>query len=59
MTESTLVFVLFIVTFAAAIAFGAWQYVRAKKARRDHHHSVAEKQEMAEASVRRTDERAR
>ena len=59
MTESTLVFVLIIVTFAAAIAFGAYQWLRAKKARREHHHSVAEKKEMAEAPVRRNDERAR
>jgi cytochrome oxidase assembly protein ShyY1 len=33
--------VLFSVTFILAIAFGIWQYRRAKIARREHHRSAA------------------
>ena len=32
---------LFLVTFALAIAFGVWQYFRARKARREHHRSAS------------------
>jgi cytochrome oxidase assembly protein ShyY1 len=35
--------VLFSVTFILAIAFGIWQYRRAKIARKEHHRSAAAK----------------
>lgn len=32
---------LFLVTFIFALAIGVWQYVRARKARREHHRSAS------------------
>lgn len=32
---------LFMVTFAIALVFGVWQYLKAKKARREHHRSAS------------------
>lgn len=32
---------LFLVTFAFALAFGIWQYFKARKARREHHRSAS------------------
>jgi hypothetical protein len=45
MTEDNLVLYLIVVTFGLAIAFGGYQWFRANKAKREHHHSVAERQE--------------
>ena len=45
MTEDNLVFYLIVITFGLAIGFGAYQWFRANKAKREHHHSVAERQE--------------
>jgi uncharacterized protein HemX len=50
MTESTLVYALIAVTFALAIVFGVVQWNKAKKARNNHEHSVAERQEGAAAT---------
>jgi uncharacterized protein HemX len=48
MTEDNLVLYLIVVTFALAIGYGVYQWMRAKKAKREHHHSVAERQEGAD-----------
>jgi hypothetical protein len=45
MTEDNLVLYLIVITFGLAIGFGAYQWFRANKAKREHHHSVAERQE--------------
>jgi uncharacterized protein HemX len=45
MTESSLIYYLFGLTFALAIGYGIYQWWRAKKARREHHHSVAEQRQ--------------
>ena len=45
MTEDNLVLYLIVITFGLAIAFGAYQWLRASKAQREHHHSVAERQQ--------------
>ncbi len=42
MTQDSLVLFLIVITFGLAIAFGAYQWFRARKAQREHHHSVAE-----------------
>ena len=39
-STSSLIPYLFAVTFALAIAFGVWQYLRASKARREKHRSA-------------------
>jgi hypothetical protein len=39
-STSSLIPYLFAVTFAIAIAFGVWQYLRASKARREKHRSA-------------------
>ncbi len=48
MTQDNLVFFLIVTTFGLAIAFGAYQWFRARKAKREHHHSVAERNEGAD-----------
>jgi len=45
MTKDNLVLYLIIFTFGLAIALGAYQWFRASKARREHHHSVQERKE--------------
>jgi Flp pilus assembly protein TadB len=45
MTQDNLVLYLIVITFGLAMAFGAYQWWRASKAKREHHHSVAERQE--------------
>ncbi len=47
MTEDNLVFYLILVTFALAIGYGVYQWLRANKAKREHHHSVAERRQGA------------
>jgi Flp pilus assembly protein TadB len=53
MTEDNLVLYLIVITFGLAIAFGAYQWFRARKAKREHHHSVAERQEGADHPTRK------
>jgi Flp pilus assembly protein TadB len=45
MTENMLVYALIVVTFGLAIVFGVYQWSKAGKARRQHEHSVAERNE--------------
>jgi hypothetical protein len=45
MTEDNLVLYLIVITFGLAIAFSVFQWVRARKAQREHHHSAAERKE--------------
>jgi ABC-type nickel/cobalt efflux system permease component RcnA len=53
MTEDNLVLYLIVITFGLAIAFGAYTWFRARKAQREHHHSVAERQEGADHPTRK------
>jgi hypothetical protein len=53
MTEDNLVLYLIVITFGLAIAFGAYQWTRANKAKREHHHSVAERQEGPDHPTRK------
>jgi Flp pilus assembly protein TadB len=48
MNASDMVIYLIGATFALAIVFGLYQWQKAVKARREHHHSVAERKEMRE-----------
>ncbi len=45
MNEDNLVLYLIVITFGLAIAFGVYQWMRASKAKKEHHHSVAERNE--------------
>ncbi len=42
-TDTSIIPYLFSVTFAMAIAFGIWQWYRARKARAEHHQSAEAK----------------
>ena len=42
-TESSLIPVLFLFTFAAVVAFGVYSYIKAKKARAEHQQSAQAK----------------
>jgi uncharacterized protein HemX len=42
--DSTITPYLFLVTFILALAFGVWQYRRARKARQEHHRSASAKE---------------
>ena len=45
MNQDYLLLSLIVVTFGLAIAYGVYQWFRATKARREHHHSVKERQD--------------
>jgi uncharacterized membrane protein YidH (DUF202 family) len=53
MAEDNLVLYLIVFTFGVAIAFGAYQWFRARKAKREHHHSVQERQQGADHPTRK------
>lgn len=51
--ENTVIPYLFLITFVFALAFGVWQYWRARKARAEHHQSASAR---ANHEPRATDE---
>jgi cytoskeletal protein RodZ len=53
MTEDNLVLYLIVITFGLAIAFGVFQWFRARKAQREHHHSAAERKEGPDHPTRK------
>jgi ABC-type nickel/cobalt efflux system permease component RcnA len=48
-SSSSIIPLLFGITFLLAILIAVWQYFRVTKARREHHHSAAELRERKEA----------
>jgi hypothetical protein len=47
MTQDNLLLYLIVSTFGLALAYGMYQWFRARKARREHHHSAKQRQDAA------------
>jgi hypothetical protein len=51
MTQDNLLLYLIAATFGLALAYGVYQWLKVTKARREHHHSVKQRQDAAARAV--------